>query len=283
MYANESKGMKFPPLQVIGSAADNFDIAVAAGPSVVAIYPEYLTDANIMICPSDSEADNSRKKLADHNGNLAEIPDEIDASYAYFGWMFDHAKKSARSSQFLALSILVQFGGSIAGDPWVPVQIGAALDGLIESNNGRLPEIIANGPNSGYVLESVLDNDTKVGANWVGQGAGNGGGDTVYRLREGVERFCITDINNPAATAKAQSSMFIMGDTLGAGQSTILFNHIPGGCNVLFMDGHVEWARYIPVQVDSIGDAVSVERAMGDGIDPVLPTVAALIGAFGTN
>jgi hypothetical protein len=28
---------------------------------------------------------------------------------------------------------------------------------------------------------------------------------TIYRLREGIERFFITDINNPAASAKAQS------------------------------------------------------------------------------
>ena len=39
---------------------------------------------------------------------------------------------------------------------------------------------------------------------------GTGGGNTVYRLREGIERFTITDINNPAASATAQSDIFVM-------------------------------------------------------------------------
>ena len=32
---------------------------------------------------------------------------------------------------------------------------------------------------------------------------GNGGGNNIYRLREGIERFLITDINNPAASANS--------------------------------------------------------------------------------
>ena len=35
---------------------------------------------------------------------------------------------------------------------------------------------------------------------------GTAGGDTLYRLREGIERFLITDINNPGASAQAQST-----------------------------------------------------------------------------
>ncbi|MCA1900717.1 MAG: hypothetical protein LDL53_00640 [Candidatus Hydrogenedens sp.] len=33
-------------------------------------------------------------------------------------------------------------------------------------------------------------------------------------------------------------------DQLGTGGTTLLFNHIPGGCNVLYLDGHVEFIRY---------------------------------------
>ena len=79
---------------------------------------------------------------------------------------------------------------------------------------------------------------------------GNGGGDTIYRLREGIERFMITDINNPGASAMAQSELpvswdyqrFSPGDDRGAPVSD--FNHVPGGSNVLYMDGHVEFAKY---------------------------------------
>ena len=85
---------------------------------------------------------------------------------------------------------------------------------------------------------------------------GNGGGDTLYRVREGIERFMITDINNPAASALAQSEVPIMQDVFQAGNVNLsgavkyadsgisTFNHVPGGCNVLYMDGHVEFTKY---------------------------------------
>ena len=66
------------------------------------------------------------------------------------------------------------------------------------------------------------------------------GNTTFYRVREGIERFMITDINNPAASAKAQSEIWIMHDE----QWVLNFNHIPGGSNVLYMDGHVEFLKY---------------------------------------
>ncbi|HNR30726.1 MAG TPA: hypothetical protein PKI11_07535, partial [Candidatus Hydrogenedentes bacterium] len=65
---------------------------------------------------------------------------------------------------------------------------------------------------------------------------------TVYRLREGIERFLITDINNPAATAQAQSTVYIMFDQLATNPSA--YNHIPGGANILYLDGHVRFQRY---------------------------------------
>ena len=71
---------------------------------------------------------------------------------------------------------------------------------------------------------------------------GNGNSDTVFRLREGIDRFMITDINNPGATAKAQSEIFIYYDIISTDVGD--FNHIPGGSNVLYMDGHVKFERY---------------------------------------
>lgn len=52
----------------------------------------------------------------------------------------------------------------------------------------------------------------------------------------------ITDINNAGASAMAQSTLFIMFDQVSTSISN--FNHIPGGANVLYMDGHVEFIRY---------------------------------------
>jgi len=84
--------------------------------------------------------------------------------------------------------------------------------------------------------------------------------DSYYGLREGIERFFITDINNPAASSTSQSRIPTMIDAWGMvdafsvfgtgggwgtyASDTMVFNHIPGGSNVLYMDGHVEFDRY---------------------------------------
>ena len=66
---------------------------------------------------------------------------------------------------------------------------------------------------------------------------------TIYRLREGIERFFISDINNAAASNKGQSEIAVMWDAMCTGKKEH-FPHLPGGGNVLFMDGHVEFQKY---------------------------------------
>jgi prepilin-type processing-associated H-X9-DG protein len=65
--------------------------------------------------------------------------------------------------------------------------------------------------------------------------------DAVSDEEEG-ERFFITDINNPGASALAQSGIPVMLDLLSTTPSE--FNHIPGGSNVLYMDGRVAFLCY---------------------------------------
>jgi prepilin-type processing-associated H-X9-DG protein len=101
------------------------------------------------------------------------------------------------------------------------------------------PGVIQAGATNDVGFQS-LDEDVELDAAYTG--AGTGGGNTVYRLREGIERFLITDINNPAASAKAQSSLAIMWDSVATDAS--FFNHVPGGSNVLYMDGHVSYLKY---------------------------------------
>ncbi len=83
---------------------------------------------------------------------------------------------------------------------------------------------------------------------------GTGGGTMLVRTGEGVERFFITDINNPAGSSTAQNIIPVYMDTI-AGNVDIdrieqgdaiaaAFNHVPGGGNVLYMDGHVEFLKF---------------------------------------
>ena len=75
-----------------------------------------------------------------------------------------------------------------------------------------------------------------------------------------MDRFLITDIDNPAGGAEAQTTIVVVFDAFGAGDygaplsswwgyssqgsdRISRFNRVPGGCNVLYMDGHVEFQR----------------------------------------
>ncbi len=262
MYANESKGQAFPPLQTgpvqpptTGNALGDLD-TIAVGPKVSSIYPEYLTDPAIAFCPSDSGGDvDTLSGDDDGDGipNLAEKPDRIDESYAYFGWLFDDLSTSdsftAATSGFPGVGALIGMLGSFDSSMMVPIQIAQGITKLAD-----------NFVMGGDLAAATKDIDVSAGCS----GSicyGNGGGTTIYHLREGIERFLITDINNPAGSAQAQSTIFVMLDTFGAGAGIEWFNHIPGGCNVLYMDGHASFVRY-------------------PGDEPVTAPMASMVGAL---
>ena len=263
MYSNESKGERYPPPCVYygdvvtpGSyAAAGRDSVIAAGPWGPSFYPEYLSDTNILRCPSDAEAVEGEFQdpvtgtvelayMCDDTGRCGAV---IDTSYIYFGYVFD---KCDSDDELFDLSALSGFFPGISGDG--PAQV---VNGLVVA----LTPILLTPPSSGNV---VADSDVEV-PDGVNGPLGNGNGNTVYRLREGIERFLITDINNPAASATAQSETWIMGDLISTDVAT--YNHIPGGSNILYMDGHVEFLRY---------------PGNGDGPGPVNAPLARLAGAI---
>ena len=269
MFANESKGEKFPPAAIsydnpwtpatwdtAGGVGDV--LAVPDGPST---YPEYLTDINIWFCPSRGNIDKESRincpggEWCDPSGHLSNLKFDDDMAYMYHGYM------------------------AMTADEYATMQIGS------DYNVGQTGPL--DGTLSVNQVKSKLDNDF----NWVQSGwteadirnrirgrihtyrtfdsfywplgqtateiqdaltlTGSGGGSTVLRFKEGIERFMITDINNPAGSAKAQSSIPVMWDQMmtGSGDTEFIleklkFNHPPGGSNVLYMDGHVEFKKY---------------------------------------
>lgn len=297
MYSNEDRGERFPPLQTIDDAlqggnpasffGDNDLFDLAAGPAVSTIYPEYLTDPAIAICPSDAEDNVSYLQaesgvypgIAEGEFVLHLRPERIDASYAYLGWVLDRLGQNGLPfSTFNTLQVIItQLGGSaIPPNQTVDGQLGAAAETLFTKVTGEVAALLsvnntAGDPATVNDLKRKADEDISLPTAFAG--LGNGGGNTVYRLREGIERFLITNINDPAQSAQAQSTVFIMMDQIGTGSGGIsLFNHVPGGCNVLYLDGHVEFLRYI--QDTDLTDA----NIPGD--PPVISSVAALIGAI---
>lgn len=65
---------------------------------------------------------------------------------------------------------------------------------------------------------------------------GSNGPPTIFRLRDGIERLFITDINNPRAANSAESSIPVIFE--------IPTDRGGRGGLVLYMDGHVEWVKY---------------------------------------
>jgi len=249
MYSGESKGERYPPTLaatavptrdcgVQGSPFDGDDDDVlAAGPDMRAVYPEYIADPSVFSCPSDSdfpkdwwknEFGESVAAFACNNSDADGLVD-IDGSYMYLGFMFDKVGANDPVVDMATVGALV--GEQLSGDG--AAQVAAAIVNVI------LAVIGGNASGNDRDLDDINDTGAIFG---VTQSIGNSSGDTVYRLREGIERFLITDINNPAGSAQAQSEVWIMLDLLATDAG--LYNHIPGGSNVLFMDGHVEFLRY---------------------------------------
>ena len=89
MYSNESKGMKFPSLMyartngaAIPCSNPANGIFTPDGPS---IYPEYLADDNVLLCPSDPDALEQQQVWTRADGTIDPC-DWEDTSYMYWGW-----------------------------------------------------------------------------------------------------------------------------------------------------------------------------------------------------
>ncbi|MBX3180684.1 MAG: DUF1559 domain-containing protein [Candidatus Hydrogenedentes bacterium] len=276
MYANESKGEKWPQThgdEIYGNDSncpnclnelDDADFFA----DMNQIYPEYLSDPGTLICPSDPGAvggdiqDIIGQIVDDGSGLCPRICvgqiTQSDESYVYTGWVLDRVEDNhpAVNSATLGLPGGVQVNGQLAavlaylslGDGGGPIfgdqSVDDPLTPGVNEDNDRLLD-----------LDITISSIPLLGPVFAPLGVGTGGGNVIYRLREGIERFVITDINNPGASAKAQSQIVVTWDTIGSSEATAvtggairpgtaLYNHIPGGSNALYMDGHVEFQKY---------------------------------------
>ena len=280
MYANEAPGEKFPPVQHGRPGMPGLYLT----PLIPGVYPEYVTEPAIYVCPSSATHTVTQMYYDVKNGDDATFGPEClgqpilidrrttgnhnrwwraDNSYLYLGFVYDRCDDTPEYMEdigaYAALVLMIIPDLIIPDDGQVPTQFLKHLLAMFMD-----PEMLAHMADSptNFILGAmkVLDDDTTSNAL---DGCGNGGGDTVYRLREGIERFMITDINNPAAGAKAQSEIWVMFDMLSADAKD--FNHVPGGCNVLYMDGHVDFVRYPNVDAPVVKAlALAMQIVMAD-------------------
>ena len=265
MYANESKGGKLPMdgFRSIGPVVDCMDPTFPVtgieetqqfGPYFNQVFPEYLTEVKIYRCPSSITdfteqtnpdgvditvrwCDYASSEAMGYASGPTNRPWEgvaklTDSSYSYERFVFDKVDDGWPVGPWNAPW---QFESAIymQGDPCLPPWTAGGYD---------IPSTL--------VAWKCMDNDIAITAERLDQvpadelPIGNGGSNTIYRLREGIERFMITDINNPGASAMAQSDIPLMWDNMLGGSKAARFNHIPGGANVLYLDSHVLFQRY---------------------------------------
>ncbi len=246
MYANESRGERFPPLAPYGSVrADLRSSPLWNSPAASSVYPGYITDLGIAQCPSDPGVDVGWRSV------LARVPE---------GRTLDEMLEEAReagdrvSFEYFASGILnrsyIYKGYLMRSVPEYYGHWGATTISAIEGDTEILGVGTVNVKDYGQDL--ALEGPA-AWPPWVPappEATGNSGSDRLFQLREGIERFLTTDINSPAGAVASQSSIPVLWDGIGSSEfddneaGNAAFNHLPGGSNVLYMDGHVEFIIY---------------------------------------
>lgn len=253
LYANESAGEHFPPCAPFGNGFMN-GMTLFSAPSAFSIYPEYLSDLSVARCPSDAGVNASGTYVAPRLPESGEfgiwVEDARNAGDLISEQYFLSAQlgRSYLYKGYVATSVEEYYGiwGAMCAKTFIEQvsihNISAPV--RFKDFTGDLPLQSADWP---PMVDQTI-------------ARGTARSDKVMRLREGIERFLITDINNPANNSLGQSALPIMWDTFGnpgdsdATAGGTVFNHIPGGCNVLYMDGHAAFIRYptaFPITNDS--------------------------------
>ncbi|MBX3177651.1 MAG: hypothetical protein KF886_09840 [Candidatus Hydrogenedentes bacterium] len=206
------------------------------------VFPEYLSDYNVLVCPSNAAAttalelwDQGHTNHMMHqpsplsNNGIVEPCEVVTHPYYYNGFAMSQSMCDAADLAH-NMSHFNEAVGIFAGE---------------------LEHEFMHG---GFDAASAY-----VDKDWAfffhGHHGAIGNVSTAFRLREGIERFFITDINNPAGSAQAQSDIVLASDTVAPHPRHL--NHVPGGANVLYMDGHVAFIRWA-------GNALSNEFPMNE-------------------
>jgi prepilin-type N-terminal cleavage/methylation domain-containing protein/prepilin-type processing-associated H-X9-DG protein len=275
MYANESRGNIFPgstpryhkQMDPLNADAYRFPDSEMSF-DVTQVYPEYMTDHNVLFCPSSDVGDNVKEALwypVDPSWNnpavmskswipgtvkaairkssatygAVEIKNHLPATHNCGGYKHkdDGVNKvfhAPPEGADLSLCIFRPLAETYAVFPYA-MQYEKFIPGLWNDGESSVEDSLNRAYNAlvGEYLTPTLTTSF---------------GNEIFRSKEGVERFLITDINNPAGAARAQSGIMYMADFVQQYDPDpidgLKFNHIPGGANMLFLDGHVEFVKY---------------------------------------
>jgi prepilin-type processing-associated H-X9-DG protein len=202
------------------------------------VYPKYMTHGAITVCPSDPHTDFTRDADSDGYGFAST-----------WGAYAASCEREDRNACEVCCAALLSHPVSYVYVPWATaeaVQVAdvarAQAEALAAARDAAEVYPAAQIATAGGPETDVLRYDVPRGplpqSDW-GRDWDIPHPEVYQPLAEGVERFFITDINNPAGAAQAQASIPVMWDATGDGVP----NHAKGS-NVLFLDGHVEFQSF---------------------------------------
>lgn len=255
LYADESRG-RYPRVhadepwgETTPAGCTEGDARAALAPKITGLYPEYLTDLNVLVCPSDPDAGDEDplqviESLPGQYCAYAGLPSRADASYLYYGYVIDKGEDTDPS-------IDASFFGA-PGAARLPAQLVYLMTMIsyMEGESFLQGPLGDKNPENDALLDEDLHDEMKHGlisalASPPNLPVGNAGQSTLLRLRDGIARHLITDVNSAGQMAMAESTLPVMWDIVSASvNGNAQFNHVPGGANVLYMDGHVSWIPY---------------------------------------
>jgi len=189
------------------------------------LYPEYMADPKVLICPSDP-------------GGLGAIDDNSGR------WLNQTVLQTTGDKQWDACTFSPESYGYLA---WafsdVPGRDYLAVGADKNSDDVDTVNIVPTYVDIDFIAAFLVrvigvTNTTDTYDEDIELANGN----TVFRMRHGIERFFITDINNAGASARSASDLAIMYDRVSL--AGVNFNHVPAGSNVLYADGHVGFEKY---------------------------------------
>jgi prepilin-type N-terminal cleavage/methylation domain-containing protein/prepilin-type processing-associated H-X9-DG protein len=235
MYADESNG-DFPPATPNGRFGDfiRFDhqgFQVTRnnfGVDAAVIFPDYLDDFQVFVCPSSSNFLDD--ELAEWYTDLTLVETYIDPVIA----------ADPRNREVLPKLYHER------PDP----------ECMTSQHYIYLPHAVNTEENMLFLFDEyyrlIASNQFEMLSTEfeVPGGHAPGAQDRFYRVRDGVNRLFIEDINRPELTAIAETEIPLLFDSMAV-QGRHLPNHIvPPGGNVLYMDGHVEYMRFPDKKLD---------------------------------
>ena len=186
-------------------------------PDLQVLYPYYVNDVSLMVNPKRADAPALLKEL---EAALTQEPRDWETGARLFAKSYTYTGWLTDNPEQLAL---------LAGERF---RMSQADIGQLNADSGD---------------SALQDLDSDYRRNDI----------FIPRLREGVERFYITDINNPGASSSLMSTIVVMFETLQQPDN----RKFPRRYDALYMDGHVSsmlWGDDFPI-LPEVADILSTQ------------------------